>query len=253
MFYQTAHLGTSDYFKKECGENFNYPPHLHQSFELILVTSGTMTVRVGEKEYTLGGGEAVLIFPNQTHSMTSRESTHTLFIFSPQFVQAFWTEKKSFAPENNKLQLDRYMIEKLRGLAEKSSRFEIKGVLYSVVAEFDKEATYREASRDKEILLVKIFGYVEGNFKKDCSLGALGASVGYSAEYVSRYFKKKTTLSYNQYLNVCRLNHAAHMLRNTDETALVCALESGYTSLRTFNRNFKYYYGVTPQEYRKNT
>ena len=58
-------------------------------------------------------------------------------------------------------------------------------------------------------------------------------------------------LSYNQYLNIRRLNHAAHLLRNTNDTALNCALESGYTSLRTFNRNFKLYYGITPQEYRK--
>ena len=251
MFYQIAHLGTSDYFKKECGENFNYPPHLHQSFELILVTSGQMTVVVDENEYALTEGESVLIFPNQTHSMTSTESTHTLFIFSPQFIQAFWTEKKSFVPENNKVSLDRYMTEKLTGLSAESSKFEIKGALYSVAAEFDKGAVYRKTSRDKETLLVKIFGYVERNFKKDCSLSALTASVGYNAEYVSRNFKSKTNISYNQYLNVCRLNHAAHMLRNTDETALTCALESGYTSLRTFNRNFKLYYGITPQEYRK--
>lgn len=251
MFYQIAHLGTSDYFRKECGENFTYPPHLHQSFELIIVTSGKMSVTVDENEYEIGEGEAVLIFPNQTHSMTSSKSTHTLFIFSPQFIQAFWTEKKGLVPENNKMLLDRYMTEKLTGLSAENSKFEIKGALYSVAAEFDKGAVYKKTHADKETLLAKIFSYVERNFRRDCSLSALTASVGYNAEYVSRYFKKKTTISYNQYLNVCRLNHAAHMLRNTDETTLSCALESGYTSLRTFNRNFKLYYGMTPQEYRK--
>ena len=251
MFYQTLHLGTSDYFKRERGENFSYPPHLHQSFELILVTDGRMTVTVDGKEYMLGEGDAVLIFPNQTHSMTSTESTHTLFIFAPQFIQAFWTEKKSSVPECNAVRLDAYTVEKLKNLSADSSKFEIKGALYSVAAYFDRGAAYIKTSADKETLLVKIFGYVEKNFKKDCSLSALTASVGYNAEYVSRYFKSKTNISYNQYLNVCRLNHAAHMLRNTDETALTCALESGYTSLRTFNRNFKLYYGITPQEYRK--
>ena len=51
MFYQLEHIGTVNYFKKEVGENFNYPLHLHQSFELIYLDEGEMTVTVNNTPY----------------------------------------------------------------------------------------------------------------------------------------------------------------------------------------------------------
>jgi len=251
MFYQLSHLGTSDYFTKEEGENFSYPPHLHQCFEIIIVTSGSMDISIDGKEYNLKKDQSVFIFPNQLHSMSSTSSNHVLFIFAPQFIQAYWTEKNDSIPNNNELVLDKQTIQRLLALSSKSSKFEIKGVLYSVCACFDKVKTYKKISHDRQTLLFKILSYIETNFKNDCSLSALTSSVGYNAEYISRFFKSKMNISYNQYLNARRLNHAAHLLRNTNDTALNCALESGYTSLRTFNRNFKLYYGTTPREYRK--
>ena len=251
MFYQLSHLGTSDHFQKEWGENFNYPPHLHQCFELILVTDGIMNISIDEKKYSLGKNQAVFIFPNQLHSMSSVCSKHVLFIFAPQYIQAYWTERNDSIPDDNKITPDEHLIQHLLSLSSDSSKFEIKGILYSICAQIDRNATYEKNSVDRQTLLFKILSYIEKNFVGDCSLGALTATVGYNAEYISRFFKKKMNLSYNQYLNIRRLNHAAHLLRNTNETALHCALESGYTSLRTFNRNFKLYYGVTPQEYRK--
>lgn len=252
MFYQLLHLGMSDYFTKEHGENFSYPPHMHQSFELIIVTDGSMNISVDGKEYALTKNQAVFIFPNQIHSISSEKSTHILFIFAPQFIQSYWGEKSGYIPERNEVMLDEYIIQKLTDLSEKSSKFEIKGTLYNVCACFDRSASYKKISDDKQTLLFKILSYVEHNFKKDCSLNALTLTVGYNAEYISRFFKRKMNISYNQYLNARRLNHAAHLLRNTNETALNCALESGYSSLRTFNRNFKLYYGMTPKEYRMN-
>ena len=177
----------------------------------------------------------------------------TLFIFAPQYIQAYWTEKNDCIPDNNQITLDTYTIQHLTNLSSESSKLEIKGTFYNVCALFDKEATYQRISSDRQTLLFKILSYIEKNFQSDCSLGALTSSVGYNAEYISRFFKKKMNISYNQYINIRRLNHAAHLLRNSNETTINCALESGYTSLRTFNRNFKLYYGITPNEYRTMT
>ena len=251
MFYQLSHLGTSEHFTREDGKNFSYPPHLHQCFELILVTGGSMDVSVDGKNYTLEENQAVFIFPNQLHSMRSVNSSHVLFIFAPQFIQAYWTEKSDRVPTDSQIELDGYILRGLLSLSSESSKLEIKGVMYSICALFDKTAVYEKISRDRQTVLFKILSYIEKNFKKDCSLSTLTNDVGYNTEYVSRLFKRKMNISYNQYLNIRRLNHAAHLLRNTNESALNCALESGYTSLRTFNRNFKLYYGMTPVEYRK--
>ena len=103
MFYQLEHIGTEGYFRKEEGNNFNYPLHLHQSFELILVDEGEMTITVNDTPYDVRKGEALLIFPNQLHSMQSTKSKHTLFIFSPHVIQSFFMEKTE---KMNKVCLD---------------------------------------------------------------------------------------------------------------------------------------------------
>ncbi len=41
-----------------------------------------------------------------------------------------------------------------------------------------------------------------------------------------------------------------YLLRNTDKSALECSCECGYTSLRSFNRNFKAIIGTSPTDYR---
>lgn len=251
MFYQLSHFGTPDYFKREDGEDFSFPTHLHQSFELILVKDGSMDVIIDEKVYALKKNQAVIIFPNQIHSLSSKSSKHTLFLFAPQIVSLYWTEKKGTVPLNNIVPLDEYTVRTLMKLSSESTKFEIKGALYSVCASFDKAATYSKTTSDKQTLIFKILSFIEQNFKEACLLCELAKNVGYNKDYISRYFNEKMNISYNQYLNLRRLNYAAYLLCNTDHNILTCAFESGYTSVRTFNRNFKLYYGLTPEEYKK--
>lgn len=72
---------------------------------------------------------------------------------------------------------------------------------------------------------------------------------------VSKVLKEKTDFdNFNHYVNHFRLKHAKHLL--TDEqskswTILVISMESGFSSLATFNRVFKKQESCTPNDYRK--
>ncbi len=249
MFYQLLHLGSSDYFKKEYGENLNFPAHLHQCFELITVKKGEMEICIDRKNYLLKAGECILIFPNQVHSINSSASEDVLYIFSPKLVQAYYIKKAGLVPKNNVFRLDRYLIDRLELLEEDKSKIELKGILYTVCSDFDKSAEY-EISYSASDLLPKIFTFVTENYGGDCSLENLSRFLGYDYAYISRFFKKITGISYNSYVNIYRLNHAAYLLKNSDMSVLECSIECGYKSLRSFNRNFKEFYSSTPNEYR---
>ena len=58
-------------------------------------------------------------------------------------------------------------------------------------------------------------------------------------------------ISYNQHVNSYRLNHAGYLLHNSDLSVLEISEECGFDSLRTFNRNFKDFYKMTPVQYKK--
>ena len=251
MIYEFNHLGSPDYLKIEDGENFSFQPHLHQCFEIITILSGEMKIIVDSKEFLLKEKEALLIFPNQIHSLQSEESQHLLCIFSPKLVQAFSSKLINKIPVNNKFVPDSYLINALSKLTPQSKTSERKGVLYLLCNQFDKKAEYTLKQSDKQELLYKIFAFVENNYKKNCSLYELAESTGYDYSYLSRYFRKIIGISFNSYVNHSRLSHACYLMENSNISITECAYDSGFTSLRSFNRNFKDYYKITPAEYRK--
>lgn len=244
MFYELEHLGTSGQFRRYQGENLNFPPHLHRNFECILLEEGEMTITVDSSEYVLTPGQGVLIFPNQLHAIRSAHCRHTLFIFSPHIVQRFYQDRSGKLPLSNLFSAPTALPD------TDSSIYAIKAAMYALCAAFDSTARYRDVVLDKQDLLHRIFTATEQLFRGDCTLSSLSKAVGYNPEYISRFFKQKVGIPFNDYLNIRRLSHAAQLLTDTDETILSCALESGFGSLRSFNRNFKAHYGITPRAYR---
>lgn len=251
MFYQFQHFGISEYFCKEYGKNFNFPTHLHNSFEFITVVSGEMKITVDEQCYLLKKGDSVLIFPHQLHSISSKKSEHMLCIFSPELVKAYASKVVNKKPVNNAVRLDRYLVDTLDNILDSSSTFKKKGILYSVCAEFDKGAEYTKRLSYEESLLQNIFEFVEENYSGECELQDLSKKTGYSYSYLSRCFKRLTGISFNAYVNRYRISNACYMLNNTQSSILECALECGYKSIRSFNRNFLNVLSVTPKEYRE--
>ena len=223
---------------------------MHQCFELAIVLDGNMTFNINNESYTLERGEAVFIFPNQLHSLSSVSSRHMLFIFSPKIVQSFTVKYSGMLPETSKFKLPSHLISALDALSDSDSIISVKGLLYSAAAAFEAATAFRESYRDKEDLLMRIFGFVDKNYRTECSLLDAAHALGYDNAYISRYFKRLTGMSYNSYVNICRLNYASYLLKNSDYSILECAEESGYKSLRSFNRNFKEYFAVTPLDYK---
>ncbi len=251
MFYQFNHLGSPDYLKIEKDRNFSFPPHLHQCFEVIVVLAGQMKITVDQKVFLLEEKQGLLIFPNQIHALESTESEHILCIFSPRLVQAFATKVAGKIPADNQFCPDAYLVNALERITPASSSAEKKGVLYSLCGQFDQAAVYNPKEADREKLLYKIFSFVEAEFAADCSLSRLSTMIGYDYSYLSRYFKKTIGVSFNAYVNHYRLSHACYLLENTALPILQCAYDSGFTSLRSFNRSFKESLNCTPSQYRK--
>ena len=251
MFYQFNHLGSPDYVKIESGNDFNFPPHLHQCFEIIIIKSGEMKITVNSNKYILKENDALLIFPNQIHSLESENSEHILCIFSPQMVNSFSSKIADKMPKSNKFTVDSYIINSLKNI-DTYSHIEKKGVLYLICGMFDRIAEYKDSERDKENLILKCFAFVEKHFADNCSLSDLSKETGYNYSYLSRFFKKIVGISFNGYVNHYRLSRACYLLDNSPLSILQCTYECGFVSLRSFNRNFKAQFGISPTEYRKN-
>jgi len=69
--------------------------------------------------------------------------------------------------------------------------------------------------------------------------------------YLSAAIRENTNQSFGDYINCLRLDHARHLLSDPNKKHKLISLiatESGFKSLRTFNRAFKERFGITPGE-----
>lgn len=250
MFYELKHSLSADYCKVESGEDFSFPAHMHHCFEWIMVTEGVMTVEVGEESFTLSAGESVLIFPNQIHSMqTPGHSRHMLCLFSPRLVSAYTEKTAGRIPLDNRFALDGINEADLRRAASDNPIL-LKGLLYTICGRFDESAQYGAAGNRSDMLLCRIFLFVEENYHTDASLSALARRLGYDYAYLSHYFKKATGMTYNAYLSQYRISQACYLLENQELNIISVAVECGFNSLRSLNRQFRAQTGQTPSEYR---
>lgn len=249
MFYELKHSATTDYFMKANGKNYEFPAHIQECFELIVVTSGELNITLNKNSLSLKKGEAVLIFPNIVHSMLPSECEFVICIFSPLLVTAYYSKISNLLPDNPIFAMPQNLLDILIKMDKESSILAKKGFLYLLCDCFDKNRTYTKQKDGDYTLLIKILHYIETNYKKECTLKSLSENIGYDYTYVSRIFKDLVGLSFNNYVNYYRLNNACYLFENTKHSITNCALESGYTSIRSFNRNFKNQYGITPSEY----
>lgn len=248
MIYEAQNIGTNNHFVYEYREGFSFPLHLHRCFEFLAVTEGEFEVTIDEINYIVTEGNCALIFPHQSHSYNKKgESRIVLGIFSPDLVPHFFNSAKGKLPENPIFSVNTLIFEdKLSNIYKK------KALLYYLCGCLAEQTTLidKRAKTGEERLLDRIFIEVEANLHNDCKLQDIAIRTNYEYSYLSKYFRRKTGMSFTEYLNLCRISLACQILRNEECKIADVAIRSGYSTLRSFNDNFIKFTGITPSEYK---
>ena len=87
-------------------------------------------------------------------------------------------------------------------------------------------------------IIYRTVSYISANFNKSISLDGMAHDLGVSKFSLSRLFSKTFHSSFNQYVNEARLGYACQRIETTDDTLTEISMDSGFGSLRTFNRDF---------------
>lgn len=82
------------------------------------------------------------------------------------------------------------------------------------------------------------------------SVESLCGKLHLSPAYFSTLFKRETGTSFTNYVTQVRMEHAARLLRDTDEKTYRVAQATGYADPNYFSYVFKRHFGVTPSKYR---
>lgn len=124
----------------------------------------------------------------------------------------------------------------------------LRSACVSLISEKDarQEKDDSPVTQAKEILNQRYF-------EQDLSISEVAAQVGMSDSSLSRSFKTAYTMTPMEYITSLRMHRARKLLRTTRMPVKDVAIECGYYDISGFNRRFKSYTGMTPQQYRLNS
>ncbi|WP_123042068.1 response regulator transcription factor [Cohnella candidum] len=114
-----------------------------------------------------------------------------------------------------------------------------------------RQSVENEARDDREIAVQKIKNYVQKHLVEDVSLQRLADYMYMHPVHVSRIFKLQTGENLSDYVLRLKMELAASLLANPAMKSYEISLQLGYQNPNYFNKVFKKYYSLTPQEYRQ--
>ena len=84
--------------------------------------------------------------------------------------------------------------------------------------------------------MLSIIRYVEEHYREPITERTVAAALGYHEQYVSRVFRSVMQMNFRDLVNQYRLEDALARLKAGGVTVTQAALDSGFQSVRTFNR-----------------
>ncbi len=99
-------------------------------------------------------------------------------------------------------------------------------------------------------LMEAYLAWLHRNFFQSLSLADAAVSTGMSRRTFTNRFKARTGATWLTYVNRLRVEHAEHLLTQTDSKITSIAFQSGFEDLTTFYRAFKRIHGKNPGELR---
>lgn len=103
---------------------------------------------------------------------------------------------------------------------------------------------------DYIVCIGRTLDFIEENLQETLTLERLAEIACFSPFHFHRVFQALVGESVMDYVRKRRLTLAAERLFYTDGKVIDIALDSGFQYHESFNRAFKKYYGVTPNQYR---
>lgn len=236
----------------------HFPPHMHETPELIYITNGTLELGIDENFFHMEKGDFAIVFPNTIHHYQ---------VFSPCLSSALYIYPALSITGQFQNELQKY-VPKNPVISGKQMHADIKNAIITLEDEKNTnpiiEQAYvqiilgrcmpmyelEERKSGQGDLIYRMVSYVAAHFKEDISLDKLAKSIGANKFSLSRVFSSVFHTNFNQYLNEQRINFACSLLEYSDCPITEICLEAGFQSQRTFNRVFQEMYHMTPRDYR---
>ena len=234
-------------------------PHWHEHIEMMLLCEGECDFHIGGQSYTALPGDLMIANSAEIHSFTVKERIrfYSLLLFPSFFddIDVSGLRLMSIVREDEYVAscFDEMYREYTEG--QKMSDMMLKSSAYRLLAYLGRKYSVVESSLSfdsrKLKRLYSLLEYISNNYSEKITTKDLANYCFISEEHLCRFFKKTVGKTVSEYINQYRVEKAAVLLSNTDDTVGSVGASVGYEDINYFSRVFKRIKGVTPKEYRK--
>ena len=219
-----------------------HPTVTVDTYELIYVVEGTVAIREGETRYRLGKGDLLLLEPNVEHGGFEESLSRTSFYWLHFRCRGYEALElpKCVAPDE---------VSALRTMSElmhlqQANRTVAELALARFLLECGKVTEYGNKR------LSEIVEYIRANSREQLTVVDVAARYGYSADHLSRMFKKEFGYDAKTAIVKNRLEYIESRLLNSEYSIKEIAAQCGFEDENAFVKFFKYHTKTTPTLFR---
>ncbi|SDD54150.1 transcriptional regulator, AraC family [Paenibacillus sp. CF095] len=244
--------------------------HLHRELEINLVLEGKLSILSKQQVYELEADSSILLNSNQPHEIrTESKSTLLCLQISPNFCKNYFREMSNLVFDSARLEQHitgdsyKYITSLITEMAyqyfarPKGFEFSCMSMLNVLFGVLLNKLPYHEISDDeknknklKVDRLTRILNYADEHYMHKIRLSDIAEIEGLSMTYLSQFIKEHLNISFQDYINNLRFNHAKKLLTGDMKLLDIC-LECGFSDYRYLNKAFLDNVGCTPAEYKK--
>ncbi len=236
--------------------------HIHRNMEIVMVLDGTLHMLIDSAPYAIGAGEAVLFEPFVSHSFSNAEPHHFFVLeHDTEIVPLFTAYLGDHIMTERKITLNDHLLAYCRDMlghyvehySEKTNSDAIfsSAVLMPLYHEFLSKAAFIPGTRQFDNIYLDTLSYISDHLTDDLSLEAISRHLGIRPQTLCRKFLKTAGMTVHDY--ICRLRvYNACALMKAGNSVTEAAFLVGFSTIRTFNRQFLEIMKITPTDYLRN-
>ena len=258
--------------------NGDFYIHSHEFCELLFVLGGSAVHVVDGYEYVVMPGDVFTILGDVSHGFKSmKEFTFGNILYDQQEMLALTSELRKLAGFQSMFVLESYYnlehgykyklhlnsiqlnyIKELLNIMHdeyNGSRDGYKAVLrayfQSLIAYVSRCYTEENNNNSKNLFrLAESIAYIENNYKQSIKIVDLAKIAYMSTRHFTRIFYKYHYMTPGKYIIQLRFQNAVKLLQDSRLSITQVAIESGFSDISFFSRQFKKKTGFTPKDFR---
>ena len=241
------------HFAANVAVDVNCSLHIHRQFEIVLVIENSMTMQINLDTYTIPCGTAVLVGPYEPHSFITKVPNKCLIIeFSPDFYEPFLDWFNAHTIESRKIIIPdtafKYLLTVLPKKGVPCTETEAFSMLCPLCQAIITDGKWKNEQGSRDNIFLSALDIISYEYSKPITRESVAKRLNICPQTLSRIFKKNSHISFVNYVQYIRIYNALRLLKN-NKSVTDAAYQSGFDSIRTFNRVFKTIVGMTPSEY----